>query len=182
MEPDLTIVLLTFGCLFFMLLVILMSISAVRKRQYKKRQLTENGGVCERRVLLLGSRSAAIKAKRRLEKLIADLIEDKLCEQGNAKVLALPPCKLGELLSQTPYGDSQPQAFEMAFGALHKLSVTLKNFSSKTRREFQDATRHLALETSHLQKDVLRMLDPIWQRLQVSKAHMFYGFAVCSPS
>lgn len=167
MEPDLTIVALTFGCLLVVLIILLMSISAARRLQYRKRQALDQKDVGERRPLLLGGRREAIQIRRRLEALLADLIEERLCKQEHQKVLALEPDEVDNLLSEIPRGSPQPQAFEEAFGALHELAVKFKSFCVLANRQFQHATRDVALEISGLQKEILSMLEPIKQRLKV---------------
>ena len=166
-EPDLTIFLLTFVCLLVVLVVLLMSISEARRRQYKKRQALDQKDLNERRDLILGSRRAALVMKRRLESLLADLIEQRLCKEENSKVLALQPEQLENLLNNIPRGTPHPQAFEDAFGALHELSIKFKAFSSTSSHQFHRATKDVALEISELQKDILTTLAPIRQRLQV---------------
>ncbi|CDJ50021.1 hypothetical protein EBH_0073680 [Eimeria brunetti] len=165
-EPDLTIFLLTFACLLVVLVVLLMSISEARRRQYKKRQALDQKDINERKDLILGSRKAALTIKRRLESLLADLIEQRLCKQDNSKVLALQPEQLSTMLDSIPQGTPQPQAFENAFGALHELSIKFKSFSSTSSNQFHKVTKGIALEISELQKDMLTTLSPIRQRLQ----------------
>ncbi|KAL8431209.1 hypothetical protein Efla_000154 [Eimeria flavescens] len=165
-EPDLTLVLLTLGCILTVLVILLVSISAARKLQHKKRQAIGKHSAGGRGVLILGGRSSAIKARRRLEALLADLIEQRLIKVEGEKVLALGPSEVDGLLSTIPLGVPQPQAFEQAFGALHELSLKIKSFASQASRQFQHAARSVALETSQMQKEAISMLDSIKQRLQ----------------
>ncbi|CDI75202.1 hypothetical protein EPH_0019790 [Eimeria praecox] len=165
-EPDLTIFLLTFACLLVALVLLLMSISEARRRQYKKRQALNQKDINERKDLVLGIRKAALTMKRRLESLLADLIEQRLCKQDDSKVLALQPEQLESMLNTIPKGTPQPQAFENAFGALHELSINFKSFSSTSSHQFHRTTKDIAVEISDLQKAILTTLEPIRQRLQ----------------
>ncbi|CDJ42862.1 hypothetical protein ETH_00031830 [Eimeria tenella] len=165
-EPDLTISLLTFACLLVVLVLLLVSISAARRSQYKKRQALDRKDISERKDLVLGNRSAALTMRRRLESLLADLIEQRLCKQENNKVLALQPEQLESMLAEIPRGTLQPQAFENAFGVLHELSLQLNSFSSMASYEYHETTKDLAVEISRLQKEILITLAPVKQRLQ----------------
>lgn len=172
-EPDLTISLLTFACLLVVLVLLLVSISAARRSQYKKRQALDRKDISERKDLVLGNRSAALTMRRRLESLLADLIEQRLCKQENNKVLALQPEQLESMLAEIPRGTLQPQAFENAFGVLHELSLQLNSFSSMASHEYHETTKDLAVEISRLQKEILTTLAPVKQRLQVCKNRYF---------
>ncbi|KAL8429681.1 hypothetical protein ACSSS7_006426 [Eimeria intestinalis] len=165
-EPDLTIIMLTIGCVFFVLVALLVSISVARKLQYRKRQFVDQNGDGRRGAKVFGGRSAAIKVKRRLEALLADIIEQRLMKADTEKVLALEPSQLEEMLSKIPIAAAQPQAFEMAFGALHQLSVNLNTFFSKGGSQYRRGTRDLATEIRQTQKNALNMLELIKDRLQ----------------
>ncbi|KAL8449158.1 hypothetical protein Emed_003309 [Eimeria media] len=166
-EPDLTVVMLALGCVFFVLVALLVSISVARKLQYRNRQAVDQKGDAKRAAKVFGGRSAAIKAKRRLESLLADIIEQRLIKVNTEKVLALEPSQLEGMLSEIPMGAAQPQAFEMAFGALHQMSVRLNSFFSKGGSQYRRGTRDLATELSLMQKNSLKMLELIKGRLQV---------------
>ncbi|KAL8271281.1 hypothetical protein Esti_004796 [Eimeria stiedai] len=165
-EPDLTIVLLTLGCVLFVLIALLVSISVARKLQYRKRQAVDQKGDGRKHAKVFGGRSAAIKAKRRLEALLADIIEQRLMRVHTEKVLALEPTQLEDMLSQIPIAVAEPQSFELAFGALHQLSVKLNTFFSKGGSQYRRHTRDLAIEISQMQKNALKMLELIKERLQ----------------
>ncbi|KAL8441974.1 hypothetical protein Emag_006751 [Eimeria magna] len=165
-EPDLTIVMLTLGCVFLVLVVLLVSISAARRLQSRKRQAVDQKGDHRTAAKVFGGRSAAIKAKRRLEALLADIIEQRLIKVDTEKVLSLEPRQLDDMLSEIQIAAAQPQAFEMAFGALHQMSVKLNSFFSKGGNQYQRVTRDLAAELSQMQKNALKMLELIKERIQ----------------